>query len=114
MNRPTGTIPASRPLPLVTVHGAARAVVSAVYEGDSPIFAAETVDDWARTPFVPRKLGQSPENGYYRSKSSRQPAMSAVSWSPANTTTRYRKVSGLSAAIGMSPSNANGVGDMNP
>ncbi len=38
-----------------------------VYEGDSPIFAAETVDYWAKTPFVPRKLGQSPVNGYPRS-----------------------------------------------
>ncbi len=45
---------------VVTVHGAARAVFSAVYEGDSPIFPAETVDYWAKTPLVPRKLGQSP------------------------------------------------------
>jgi len=45
---------------LVTVHGATQAVFSAPCEGDSPIFAAETVDDWARTAFVPRKLGQSP------------------------------------------------------
>jgi hypothetical protein len=44
----------------VTVHGVARAVFSAPREGDSPIFAAETVDHWARTPYVPRKLGQSP------------------------------------------------------
>jgi hypothetical protein len=44
----------------VTVHGAARAVFSAACEGDSPIFAAATVDHWAKTPFVPRKLGQSP------------------------------------------------------
>ncbi len=44
----------------VTVHGAAQAVFAAVCEGDSPIFAAETVDHWERTPFVPRKLGQSP------------------------------------------------------
>ncbi len=29
-------------------------------EADSPIFAAETVNHWAKTPFVPRKLGQSP------------------------------------------------------
>jgi len=44
----------------VTVHGAARTVFSAPCEGDSLIFAAETVDHWAKTPFVPRKLGQSP------------------------------------------------------
>ncbi len=44
----------------VTVHGAARAGFSATPEGDSPIFAAETVDDGATTPFVPRKSGQSP------------------------------------------------------
>jgi len=44
----------------VTVHGAAQAVFSAPCEGDSPIFAAETVDHWAKTPFEPRKLGQSP------------------------------------------------------
>ena len=44
----------------VTVHGAAQAVLSAAWEGDSPIFAAETVGRWARPPVVPRKLGQSP------------------------------------------------------
>ncbi len=44
----------------VAVHGAARAVFAAPCEGDSPIFAAETVDGWASTPLVPRKLGQSP------------------------------------------------------
>ncbi len=44
----------------VPVHGAARAVFSAPWEGDGPIFGAETVDHSAKTPFVPRKLGESP------------------------------------------------------
>ncbi len=44
----------------VTVYGAAQAVFSAPCEGDGPIFAAETEDHWAQTPFVARKLGQSP------------------------------------------------------
>ena len=34
--------------------------VTAPCEGDSPIFAAEPEDPWAKRPFVPRKLGQSP------------------------------------------------------
>ncbi len=49
----------SEPPAEVTVHGAAQAVSSAPWEGDSPIFAAATVDHWAKTPLVPRKLGQS-------------------------------------------------------
>jgi hypothetical protein len=58
----------------------AQAVFSAACEGDSPIFAAGTVDPLGIFPFVPRKLGQSPVNGYGRF--ARFVPLASVPWDP--------------------------------
>ncbi len=54
--------PPSPPSPpsLTDRHAASSHGVTGACEGDSPIFAAETAEDWARSPSVPQKLGQSP------------------------------------------------------
>ena len=58
----------------VSVHGSvSHAVFSAAYEGDSPIFTAGPVALLGILPCGPRKLGQSPVNGYFPA-GSRRPA----------------------------------------
>jgi len=54
----------------------AQAVFSAACEGDSPIFAAGAVDPLGIVPCVPRKLGQSPVNGYDEGLTRNVPAFS--------------------------------------
>ncbi len=44
----------------VTIHEAARTVLSASCEGDSPIFAAETMDHWAKNALVAAKNATVP------------------------------------------------------